>query len=269
MQTSAQLLGASELLAAASMIVVAVGLSLLARLGLARRIVIASLRTVLQLTAVGYVLTWVFTIDAAWPVVSALLLMTGVAGWAALGRVERRIPGAYGISLAAIAFAAFVSTFVVTRLSLGLQPWYKAQYLIPLAGMVLGNSLTGISLAMDRLLAELSQRRDWVEERLALGASPWEASRPLVVTAVRAAMLPILNTMTVAGIVSLPGMMTGQILAGADPMQAVAYQIVIMFMICGATALGAMGLGLLVFRRLLGSPSRLRFELIQDLASRR
>lgn len=262
MQTSAQMIGSTELLAASSMIVLALGLSLLARLGVARRIIVAAARAVLQLLAVGYVLTWVFSLNTAWSVLTALLIMTSVAGWAALGRVERRIPGAYWLSLAAIALAAFVATSVVTQVSLRIEPWYKPQYLIPLAGMVLGNSLNGISLAMDRLLAELSQRRDWLEERLALGATPWEASRPLVVIAVRAAMLPILNTMTVAGIVSLPGLMTGQILAGADPLQAVAYQIVIMFMICGATAIGGMTLGLLVFRRLMGPPARLRFELI-------
>jgi len=262
MQASFQVVGLSELLTASSMIVLSLGLSVLARLGLARRIVVAALRTVLQLFAVGYVLTWVFAQNRAWSVVLALTVMTLVAGWAALGRVERRIPHAYVLSLGAIALAAFVATAVVTQVALGIQPWYKPQYLIPLAGMVLGNSMNGISLTLDRLLAELSQRRDWIEERLCLGASPWEASRPLVVTALRAGMMPILNTMTVVGIVSLPGLMTGQILAGADPLQAVIYQIIMIFMLCAATAIGGMTLGLLVFRRLRGAPARLRFELI-------
>ncbi len=262
-------IGAVELLTAASLVALAAAISLLLRLELAGRVVIASLRTVVQLLAVGYLLQAVFTVEAAWPVIVVLLAMTGVAGWAALGRVERSIPGAYGLALAAIALSAFVATGVVTQLSLGIQPWYRPQYLIPLAGMVLGNSLTGISLAMDRLLAGLSEQREVVEERLAAGATAWEACRPQIVVAVRSAMVPILNTMTVAGVVSLPGMMTGQILAGADPLQAVVYQIVIMFMICGATALGGMLLGVLVFRSLLGDPDRIRFEIIVNRAHSR
>jgi putative ABC transport system permease protein len=130
--------------------------------------------------------------------------------------------------------------------------------------MVLGNSLTGISLTLDRLLAGLVEQRDVVEERIAMGASPWEACHPLIVVAVRAGMVPLLNTMTVAGLVSLPGMMTGQILAGAEPVQAVGYQIIIMFMLCGATSLGSMFLGLLVFRSLVGPLGRLKFENISD-----
>ncbi|MFH1807316.1 MAG: iron export ABC transporter permease subunit FetB [Pseudomonadota bacterium] len=254
--------GVSELLIAASLVALSAAVSMLLRLGLTRRIAIASLRTAVQLLAVGYLLKIVFSVEAAWPVVVALLAMTGVAGWSALGRVERSVPGAFGLALVSIALSAFVATGVVTQLALGITPWYHAQYLIPLAGMVLGNSLTGISLAMDRLLAGLDEQREVVEERLAAGATPWEAARPLIVVAVRAAMVPTLNAMTVAGIVSLPGMMTGQILAGADPVQAVGYQIVIMFMLCGATALGGMLLGTLVFRSLLGPPGRIRFEVM-------
>jgi putative ABC transport system permease protein len=258
--TGATPIGPLQLAVAASLVALAALISLALRLGLTGRIAVASLRTAVQLLAVGYLLRIVFAVEAAWPVVLSLVVMTGVAGWASLGRVERSVPGAYGLALGSIALSALVATGVVTQLALGIAPWYRAQYLIPLAGMVLGNSLTGISLAMDRLLAGLDEGREVVEERLAAGATPWEAARPLVVVAVRAAMVPTLNTMTVAGIVSLPGMMTGQILAGADPVQAVAYQIVIMFMLCGATALGGMLLGLLVFRSLVGEPGRIRFE---------
>ena len=120
---------------------------------------------------------------------------------------------------------------------------------ITLLGMVLGNSLTGISLGMDRFLSDLRSKRGEVEMRLTLGATRWEACRDVFVGAARTAMIPILNTMSVAGIVSIPGMMTGQILAGQSPMQAVRYQIMIMFVIAAAIAIGVMlSLGLAFFR---------------------
>jgi len=255
--------GPLDLLVASSLVALAVGISAALRLGVGRRIVVASLRTVVQLLAVGYLLQLVFAVDTPVPVTAVLVAMTAVAGWAALGRVERSFKGVYLLALVSIAISAFVATGVTTQLALRIEPWYRPQYLIPLAGMVLGNSLTGISLGLDRLLAGFEQEREVVEERLAMGASAWEAARPLVVTAVRASMVPLLNAMTVAGIVSLPGMMTGQILAGADPVQAVSYQIIIMFMLCGATALGGMLLGLLSFRALVGPMGRIRFEMIE------
>ncbi len=169
---------------------------------------------------------------------------------AAVRRTERRYPGIYLAGLVSVTLSSVLTTAVVTEVVVGVQPWYDPRYVIPLMGMVLGNSLNGISLTLDRLTADLERRRDEVELWLSLGATAWEATRPLVVDAVRAGLVPILNAMTVAGIVSLPGMMTGQILAGAPPLQAVRYQIVVMFMIAGASSLGALLAGLLSFRRL-------------------
>jgi putative ABC transport system permease protein len=130
--------------------------------------------------------------------------------------------------------------------------------------MLLGNGLNGISLAMDRLLDGLVDRRPAVEARLALGASLWTAVRPWVADAVRVGLTPIINSMMVVGIVSLPGMMTGQILAGANPRDAVAYQILIMFMIAGATAVGTIVLCLLAYRLLADPMQRIRWERIRE-----
>ena len=116
--------------------------------------------------------------------------------------------------------------------------------------MVLGNTLNGISLGMDRLGEELDGKRDQVETLLALGATRWEAARAPVQQALRTGMMPTINSMMVVGLVSLPGMMTGQLLAGADPMQAVMYQIVIMFLIAAGTSLGTLSVILLGYRRL-------------------
>src|SRR5262249_2564625 len=130
------------------------------------------------------------------------------------------------------------------------RPWYSPQHAIPLLGMILGNTLSGISLGLDRLGGELRARRTRVETLLALGATRWEAAREPIRHAVRTGMIPILNGMMVVGIVSLPGMMTGQLLAGIAPIHAVKYQIVIMFLIASGTALGVVAAVLLTYRRL-------------------
>jgi putative ABC transport system permease protein len=130
--------------------------------------------------------------------------------------------------------------------------------------MVLGNTLNGISLGLDRLGEELAVRRRQVEALLALGATRWEAASQPVRQAVRTGMVPTLNSMLVAGIVSLPGMMTGQLLAGVDPLQAVKYQIVILFLIASGTALGTVGVVLLGYRRLFNPRHQFLYWLIAE-----
>ena len=157
-----------------------------------------------------------------------------------------------------------MSSWLVTGVALfgilGVEPWYSPQYAIPLLGMMLGNTLNGISLGLDRFGSDLVGQRDQVETLLALGATRWEAAGPQVRQAVRTGMIPILNAMMVVGLVSLPGMMTGQILAGIDPIEAVKYQIIIMFMIASATALGTVSVVLLSYLRLFDHRHRLRRE---------
>ena len=129
--------------------------------------------------------------------------------------------------------------------------------------MLLGNALTGISLGLDRLLTRLSDARSVIEAQLALGATRWEASREALRDAIRTGMTPIMNTMLVVGIVSLPGMMTGQILAGAKPADAVKYQILVLFMIAATTALGTLGAVLFGFKRLFNDRHQLLYQRIQ------
>jgi putative ABC transport system permease protein len=126
--------------------------------------------------------------------------------------------------------------------------------------MILGNSLTGIALGLDRFLDCLTTRSDEIELRLAFGATRSEALAAPLREAVRTGMVPIINSMAAAGIVSLPGMMTGQILAGAPPLQAVSYQIVVMFMIAAAVASGAMLVVLLAGRHFMGADAVLRLD---------
>jgi putative ABC transport system permease protein len=252
-----------QVAAAAVLILVNGAISVALKLGLEKRLLVAALRTVVQLLLVGLVLQWVFSLSRWYLVVALMAVMALVAGVAAVRRTDRRYPG---IWLNAI-LSVWVSSWLITAAALfgivDVDPWFAPQYAIPLLGMILGNTLNGISLGLDRLGEELTGRRDEVEGLLALGATRWEAARRPVRHAVRTGMVPIVNTMMVVGIVSLPGMMTGQLLAGVDPVQAVKYQVVIMFLIASGTALGTVGVVLLSYRRLFSSRHQFLHGLIR------
>lgn len=253
-------LGGLELALAAALILINGGLSVALRLGLERRLLVASVRTVVQLLLVGYVLDFVFALRAPGWVLLLGVIMVALAGHAAVGRVGGRFRGIYAGSFLSLLASSFLITGVAVGLIVRPEPWFEPQYVIPLLGMILGNALNGVSLGLDRFLEGLARRRDQVEQLLALGATRWEAAQDVVRDAIRSGMTPTLNTMMVVGVVSLPGMMTGQILAGADPADAVRYQIVIMFLIASATALGTLGAVLFAFRALLDPEHRLRLD---------
>jgi putative ABC transport system permease protein len=233
-------------------------------LGLGRRLLVAAVRTVVQLLLVGLVLEWIFGLSRWWAVVLLMLAMATIAAVAAVRRSGHRHPGVWVDSL----LSMWISSWVVTGLALGaivgVEPWWRPQYAVPLMGMILGNTLTGISLGLDRLGGELLARRDQVEALLALGATRWEAARGPVRTAVTTGMVPIVNSMMVVGLVSLPGMMTGQLLAGVSPIEAVKYQVVIMFLIAAGTTLGTVSVVLLSYRRLFSRDHQLLHRLIKE-----
>ena len=257
-----------DLIIAATLVLITGLLSVVFRLGMERRLLVATLRTVVQLLLVGYALQWVFHVHSAPVLVVILVLMTFAAGRAAVARIARRYPGIHRHAFFTLVLSGTVTTFTVTQAVIGVQPWYRPQYVIPLLGMVLGNSLTGISLCLDHFLESLQERRELVEMELAHGASRWEAARGPLSEAIRRGMIPIINSMMVVGIVSLPGMMTGQILAGADPVAAVKYQIVVMFMIAAASSLGSILVGMMAYRRLFNERHQLRVEQIRAAEQR-
>lgn len=255
--------GAGQLALAAALILVNGVISVALRLGMEKELAVAAVRSVVQLALVGLVLEWVFDLRS-WEVVMLLaLLMIAAATVAAARRPSRSYRGIYRDSFLSMLVSSLLVTMVAVVGILSVEPWYEPQYLIPLLGMLLGNSLTGISLGLDRLLTRVQDSRSLIEARLALGATSWEAGRPAVSESVRTGMIPIINTMMIVGIVSLPGMMTGQILAGADPVDAVKYQILILFMIAASTALGTLGAVLLGYRRLFDERARLRPERVR------
>lgn len=236
------------LLAAGFMVVVGV-ISLRLALGLERDLALATARTYVQLFVLGLVLRWMFGIDSPWLVLAILVLMVAAAARTIVRRAPDAPKGMLGSSFVSMALTGFIVTFAVTGLVVQVEPWYRAQYVVPIAGMVLGNSMNGIALALERTFADLDARADELLALVALGASPWEAAAPSVRTALTAALIPTINSMAAAGVVFIPGMMTGQILAGADPMKASAYQIVVMLMVSAATALGSVLAVLLTYHR--------------------
>jgi putative ABC transport system permease protein len=236
---------------AALLIAVNGAISVALQLRMERLLLIASLRTIVQLLLVGLVLEWVFHVQQWYVVLGLAGLMTLIAGVTAAGRNERRYPGIWlNTVLSVWASAWIVTAFALFAVTQGIERWYDPQYAIPLLGMVLGNTLNGISVGLNTFTESLVTRREQVESLLALGATRWEAARPPFRHAVRTGMIPIINSMMVVGIVSLPGMMTGQLVSGMAPIEAVKYQIVIMFLIASATALGTVGIVLLSFLRL-------------------
>ena len=253
-------LGYDQVVLAALLVLVNGAISLALDLGLGRRLLVASARTVVQLLLVGLVLQLIFDLEHPAAILALMALMAIVAGLSAVGRTERRYPF---IHLDAVV-SVWLSSWIVAGVALGavvrIEPWYRPQYAIPFLGMILGNTLTGISLGLGNLGESLRDRREAAETILCLGGTRWEAARPFVRRAVRTGMVPILNSMSVVGLVSLPGMMTGQILAGAAPVEAVKYQIVIMFVIASATALGTLGVVLLAFGRLFNARHQFRAE---------
>ncbi|MDP2183792.1 MAG: iron export ABC transporter permease subunit FetB [Actinomycetota bacterium] len=218
-------------------------------LGIEKDLAIATARTFLQLTLLGLVLRWVFRLDSPWIVLGILLFMMAAAAQTIVKRAPDAPPGILGSSMIAMLLTGFTVTFAVTGLIVQVDPWYRAQYVIPIAGMVLGNSMNGIAVALERTFAEMDNRAGEIFALTALGATPWEAAGDIVRIAIRAGLIPTINSMAAAGLVFIPGMMTGQVLAGADPLHAAYYQIVVMLMVSAATALGSVLAVLLSFRR--------------------
>ena len=201
-----------------------------------RALLIASLRMVVQLLLVGYALHLIFAIERALPVLLVLLVMGGLAVHTVVGRVKLRMPHLYRIVSSALLVGCGGTTLFFCNIVIGLDPWYDPRYLIPLAGMIFGNSMTGASLAAERLSEEIRSRRDEIETSLCLGATARQACGDAMKNAFNAALIPTVNAMAAMGIVFLPGMMTGQILSGTEPMIAVRYQIAIMCVITGSVA---------------------------------
>ncbi|MGE4293396.1 MAG: iron export ABC transporter permease subunit FetB [Desulfovibrio sp.] len=243
-------------------ILLAQGLSLIHRLGLVRDLAVGTLRTFAQLFLMGYLLRIVFDVNLAVVTFAVFCVMLATAVHTVRGRVrEKSVP-----FLAPLSFSMFTSYFVVSVLVTGViiqaKPWWNPVYFIPLSGMVVGNSMTAVAVALDRLFSTLRARRNEVEMMLSLGADYREASAEITREAVRAGMIPSITSMMGVGLVFIPGMMTGQILSGTDPLLAIRYQIVVMLMLVASTAIGSILTVLLVRRRCFGKGQQLLLPML-------
>ena len=213
------------------LVVFSMGLSFVGRLGLEKDLGLGAIRAAVQLVGIGYALH--LLIDVAHPaaVAGVLLVMWGVAAFTSTRRLRHGPPSKqlFPYALAAIGLGAFAALAPVFLFVIAPHPWFSARYVIPIAGMMLSSAMNVVAQVFERLFATAAAEEATVEQRLALGASTKQALAPYVRAALRAAMIPTINGLVTVGLVSLPGMMTGQILGGVAPEQAVRYQIVIMY----------------------------------------
>jgi putative ABC transport system permease protein len=237
-------------------------LSIRLKLQLERKLLIASLRVIVQLMLVGILLKSLFSILSPWLTLLVAVVMTGLAGREVWARQDRRLAGVWGagIGTGAIAFSGAGITVIALVTMIGPDPWWTPRFALPLLGMMLGNTMTGVSLALDTLHSSVVRERSTIEAQLLLGADRWQALRPVTRRALRSGLMPLVNSMAATGIVSLPGMMTGQIMSGVDPAEAVKYQLLVVFLIAGATGLGVLLATLVSVWRLSDDRDRLRLE---------
>lgn len=205
------------------------------RLGVGNDIAFGTVRSIVQLIAVGYALHYIFDLQSLWLIGLAIAVMMLVGSHAAAGRVKG-LKGAYLIALLSILIASSITiaTLLATRI-VNLE----ARYLIPLAGMIVGNSMNACALTMDRLRSDLKSNRLAIETSLALGKSWRLASHEYVRNATRAGIMSILNFLKTVGIVALPGAMTGMILGGAEPLEAVCLQLVVGYMLLASNTISS------------------------------
>lgn len=231
------------------------------RLGMTAQIVQSGLRMTAQLALAGLVLRWLFSQAHPLPVAASAAVMLAAAAREVVARQRRPLRRRYAAPIAAL--SVFLSSFTVAAFALailGQRPWYTPRLAIPLLGMLIGNAMTGASLAADRLIEQLYGQQAALQAQLALGATASQASLPLRRAAVRTGLTPVINSMAAIGLISLPGMMTGQILGGVAPAEAVKAQLFIMFLIAGSTAAGATLIVQLTARRLFDDRHRLRLD---------
>jgi putative ABC transport system permease protein len=256
------LLTPRDLAVSSSLFVLDGVLSLVLGLGLHRQLLVAATRMVIQLLVVGLVLRSAFALASPALTLGLVLVMVAIAAREVAVRPEQRLVqlGNYAIAGVSVALATAITAILALTTAIRPHPWYDPHYAIPLAGIITGNVLNAASLALDSLLSGVVRERPAIEAQLALGATIRQALSRLIRQSIRRALLPMINTMSAAGVVTLPGIMTGQILAGLDPVQAVKYQILLMFLLSGGGGLGAAAAVFLGARRLTDSRQRLRLD---------
>jgi len=253
-----------DLVIASGLIITLAVTSMLLQLNISRQLLIAATRNVIQLLLIGYILNLIFSSNNLFFLGSIAMIMLVVAGFEINARQKYPLKRWVGfkIGTSALFLSSFAMALITLMVIVAPTPWYSPQYAIPLLGMLLGNTMNGISLGMDKLNQSVYQQRLIIEQRLMLGQDYHEVIREIRAESIRTGMIPIINSMAIAGLVSLPGMMTGQILSGTPPVEAVKYQILIFFLIAAGTGFGIMLAVTMIARRLFDDRQRLTLELL-------
>ena len=251
---------------AASLVILDAALSILLKLRLHRQLAIAAARMVVQLVAIGYVLRFIFALDNPAATLLLVLVMVLVAAREVAARPERRFRGGsnFVIGAVSVGFATFVTAILALTTAIRPQPWFDPHYAIPLAGIILGNVLNSASLSLDSLLGigaarAAGDRGAAFARRAAIARrSRRRCAKPFAAACCRSS-----TRCRRRAIVTLPGIMTGQILAGLDPLEAVKYQILLMFLLSGGSGLSALAVSYLTAWRLTDERQRLRLDRLE------
>ncbi len=190
----------------------------------AQTAIYATLRMLIQLLLIGYVLVYILETDQPAFIIAVLVIMLTMASWIAIRPLRKKQPQIYLNALGAISVGSILTLALVSQVVIGVQPWFNPRYVVPLAGMIFAGAMNTVSLAAERLQSEFDR------------GIPYEEARRI---ALQASLIPITNSLFAVGLVSLPGMMTGQILSGISPLVAAKYQIVVMTMLFGASGISA------------------------------
>lgn len=236
------------LLIALGMVAVAAIISELMHMGIGKTLMWSSCRALVQLCAMGFIIGYVIRSNSVWMVFALMAVMLVAAVQIVMSRARGIPKGLAGPIFLSLVITMLLMLALVTELIVRPHPWYAPQLVVPLTGMLLGNTVTALAVGLSRFYESMEERRDEVDMMLALGATPWESARPSIVSSIRLGLLPTTASLASSGIVTIPGMMAGQVIAGGDPLNAAKYQFVVLDAIA-ALALLADGLIMVMIYR--------------------
>ncbi len=251
----------TDFISAVSLMGLAIALSAWQRLELEWSLAVATVRTTLQLLVVGYLLWFVFDWQQPLAVLALIGAMVIIATLETQNRIGKGIPHALWLIGSTLLTSLSITLLYTTALILRPPTWYDPQYLIPLAGIVLGNVMNGMAIAGERLVKALQSHRHEIETHLCLGATPQQAIQAYQQAAIRAGLIPTINAMMVVGVVTLPGIMTGQLLSGVNPLDAASYQMLILFMLAFSTLFSTVLLVQVLSRQFFNQAAQLNLPL--------
>jgi putative ABC transport system permease protein len=243
-----------QVAATLSLVGVAIAVSLRARTGLEGDVVVAVLRSFVQLTAIGYVIKAIFASSNLGFVVALLAAMVTFGALTARGRAKQ-VPGAFWPLVISLSLVAASTLGLVVALGVFKA---NARYLVPVGGMVIGNAMTAAAVSLNRLGDEVADSVNVIEATLALGATATQAMRPVIRRSLRSGMIPLIDSTKTTGVIFFPGTMVGMLLAGAAPIDAVRLQLILLYVLLGSVALGALTAVLLAYRNFFTAAHQLR-----------